>query len=652
MQAANLFRLLPVLIWLALAAGCGQPPERPSRPGDQADIARADSLMATQQYLAAAEIYRQLAARTPPGPQQATYLLEAAEASRSGSDWDGIRSALVQLAPLKLTGEQELERRLLQAEVLLQEMRPIDALSELGAPPGENFSTALRVRFFRDLATAYRQMGNLLETANALQAIDALQTDTQERLETQTEILRTLALLNEQALERLQPSPPGVSGGWMQLALLVKRHGNEPDAMEPELAAWRQRFPQHPALPELMPNYQLQLQGQFQFVSRVAVLLPQSGVFAEVAAAIRDGIVISRFEQTQGRRTELRFYDSTDPAGIWPLYSRAVSEGAELVIGPLQKDAVAQLVRAGELPVPVLALNQVGIEAAPPANLFMFSLSPEDEARQAAERAWLDGSRRPIILAPQGAWGDRLANAFEERWLGLGGSVAGVARYDTKSHDYSETITQLLHLDQSEARHRRMQGWLGRKVEFEPRRRDDVDSVFIAARPVQAQGIRPQLQFHHAGDLPLYATSHAWSGQLTANQVEDMKGIMLADIPWILSADTESPNSRAVVARYLPKSGSGYARLYAMGMDAMRLVPHLKRLQSSRYESLDGGTGNLFMDETHQVHRQLVWVRLGEETEVLGYAPRLDLQGGTGATAPVAPTAAEEPAAEDGAPAS
>jgi hypothetical protein len=648
MQAATFSRLLSVLILVALITACGQTPDRPSRPpGDSAEIARADSLIASGQYLAAAEIYRQLAARTPPGQQRAAYLLDAAEASRTGSDWDGVRSALTALATLNLSDSQTLQRRLLQAEVLLQEMRPIEAMDELGAPPEERADTGLRIRFYGDLAAAYRQMGNLLETANALQAVDALQTDAQERLETQTEILRTLALLNERVLENLQPSPPGVSGGWMQLALLVKQHDGGPEGLEPQLAEWRQRFPQHPALPELLANYQLQLQSQLKYVSRIAVLLPQSGAFANVAAAIRDGIVISRFGQTGGKRSELRFYDSTDPSGIWPLYTRAVAEGAELIIGPLQKDAVAQLTRAGELPVPVLALNQIVIETAPPTNLFMFSLSPEDEARQAAERAWLDGGRRPIILSPQGAWGDRLANAFEERWRGLGGSVAGTARYDDKSHDYSETITGLLHLDQSEARHQQMQKWLGQKLEFEPRRRDDVDVVFMAARPVQAQGIRPQLQFHHAADLPLYTTSHAWLGQLTPSQVEDMKGVMLADIPWMLSHDEQGPDSRMAVAQYLPKSGSGYARLYDMGMDALHLVPHLNRLQSSRYESLDGRTGNLFMDETNQIHRQLVWVRLGEELEILGYAPRLDLQGGGGETAPMTPAVPEQPAAQD-----
>ena len=176
--------------------------------------------------------------------------------------------------------------------------------------------------------------------------------------------------------------------------------------------------------------------------------------------------------------------------------------------------------------------------------------------------------------------------------------------------------------------------WLGRKLEFEPRRRADIDAVFLAAHPVQAQGMRPQLQFHHAADLPIYTTSHAWQGTLTASQIEDMRGIRLADIPWMVADDPGAAGSREVVARYLPKSASGYARLYAMGMDALRLVPHLKRLQSTRYESLDGSTGNLYMDERNHIHRQLVWLILDQEPQILGFTPRLDLQGG-GPAAPV-----------------
>lgn len=637
MQATTLPRLLIVLLWLLLAYGCGQMPERPSQPDGDPDALRATQLLAAGQYPAAAELYRRLAAGTAAPDRRAGYLLAAAEASRAGNDWDGVRQALELLTPMNLVADQALQRDLLRSEMQLQERRPSDALATLATPAAPGSDTALRIRYHRNIAEAYRQMGNLLETANALQVVDALQTDRDARLATQTDILRTLALLNELVLGNLQPSPPGVAGGWMQLALLVKKHGSEPDQLAPLLAEWRQRFPQHPALPELLANYQQYLQSQLQRVSVIAVLLPQSGVFAEVAAAIRDGIVISRFQHPEGKRPELRFYDATDPAGIWPLYSRAVAEGAELVIGPLQKEAVAQLVRAGDLPVPVLALNQVEVDTTLPANLFMYSLSPEDEARQAAERAWLDGHRRPLILAPQDSWGERLASAFDQRTRTLGGSVAGIGRYDDNSHDYSDTITAALHIDQSEARRRQIEGWLGRRVEFEPHRRDDVDAVFIAARPVQAQGIRPQLQFHHAGDLPLYATSHAWSGQLSANQLEDMRGIMLADIPWLLSNGTGDLDTRATIVQSLPKSGSAYARLYAMGMDALRLVPHLRRLQSSRYESLDGSTGNLYMDEANQIHRQLIWVLLDEQPRILGYAPRLDLQSAEEPTVPAAP---------------
>ena len=604
---------------------CTQLPKRPPPAPIDPDAARAAELFANQQYLAAADLYRQLAARTANPERRADYLIQAAEAARTGNDWDGVRAILQMLEEIPMVGDNALRRQLLLAELMLQEMRPADALIALAEPPGPATDNKLQRRYYRDLADVYRQSGNLLESANALQALDALQLDPIKRLETQTDILRTLALLNEQVLINLQPSPPGVSGGWMQLALLVKRYGADPDQLAVPLAEWRQRFPEHPALPELLSSYQQQLQNQLQRISRIAILLPQSGRLAGIATAIRNGIMISLYELPADKRPQLRFYDATDPAGIWPLYNSAVSDGAELVIGPLQKDAVSQLMRAGELPIPVLALNQVQIETIPPINLFMYSLSPEDEARQAAERIWLDGGRRPIVLTPQGEWGDRIAGAFTGRWTDLGGEVAALGQYDSKSHDYSETITRILNLDRSQARHRELQSWLGQRLEFEPRRRGDVDAVFMAARPVQAQGIRPQLQFHRAGDLPIYATSHAWLGQLTRGQVEDMKGIMLADIPWLLAAE-EGPSNRNEVARHLPKSGSAYGRLYAMGMDALRLVPHLNRLRSSRFESLDGSTGNLYMDAANQVHRQLIWVELDEQPRIIGYSPRLDLQ--------------------------
>lgn len=634
MPAYAMPRLFAAALLILLVSGCGQLPTRTGpAPGPDPDIAHARELMQAQQYAAAATLYRALAAREPDPARRADFLLAAAEASHQAGDWEGVRLALDGMAPMVLDPQSALQRQLLRAELLLQQGDPTTALATLSPPPAASAPTDLQVRFHRDVAAAYRQMGNLLETAHALQTVDTLLSERQERLDNQTDILRTLTLLSERALVELQPSPPGVSGGWMSLALLVKRHEGDPDALRDALVAWRERFPQHPALPELLQNYQAFLDRQLLRASRIGVLLPQSGRFEQVATAIRDGIMISRMELPGTQQPEIRFYDSTDPAMVWPLYNSAVAEGAEVVIGPLQKEAVGQLLRAGDLPVPVLALNQVPLDSPPPSNLYMYSLSPEDEARQAAEKIWVDGLRRPLVLTPQGDWGDRMTEAFSNRWLELGGEVAALGRYDEATHDHTDTLTAMLLLDESEQRHREIVQWLGKQVEFEPRRRDDVDAVFLAARPVQAQGLRPQLQFHRAGDLPIYATSHSWNGSLTPEQVADMKGIMVADIPWLVDGLVEERKiSRAEVMATLPGAAMGYARLYAMGIDALRLVPHLKRLDESPYESLNGTTGNLYMDDVNQVHRQLVWLMLDEAPQVLGYSPRLDLEqfDGTG----------------------
>lgn len=636
MQANVVSRLLGLMLFLFLLHGCSQVPERTDRASADPVTERAAAAMAEGEFLAAAELYRQLAANTADPDLRSRYLLAAAEASARGSDWDRVRESVAALDGYPFADPEALRYRLLSTELMLREMRPIDAIQVLGKAPGPDISEQLAIRYFRILARTYRQMGNLLESANAMQEVDRLLDDIDDRLAAQTEILRTLVLLSDQALERLQPSPPGVSGGWMQLALIVKQEGDNSARFDPLYSDWRSRFPDHPVLPELLSTYTAQRQGQLLNAKRIAVLLPQSGQLATVSAAIRDGMLIKHLESSENAGSTLRFYDATDPAMIWPTYNQAVSEGAELVIGPLQKGAVEQLARAGELPVPVLALNEVTLTRLPPDNLFMFSLSPEDEARQVAERAWLDGVRRPVVMVPLGNWGDRLAAAYQTRWQELGGEIAGAVRYDGSAHDYSAEIKTLLHLDQSVARHQQLQKWLGQRVEFEPRRRDDVDAVFIAARPVQAQGIRPQLQFHRAADLPVYATSHAWSGQLSRNQAEDVRGILLPDIPWLLQQD-ETPLAKNNVALYLPDSGSALGRLYAMGMDAVKLAPHLGRLRSSRFEALDGATGNLYMDGQQRVRRQLVWLRLDENPEILGFAPRLDLQQQSIEIAPVDP---------------
>jgi outer membrane PBP1 activator LpoA protein len=260
----------------------------------------------------------------------------------------------------------------------------------------------------------------------------------------------------------------------------------------------------------------------------------------------------------------------------------------------------------------------------PPQNFYQFSLSPEDEARQVAERAWLDGKRQPAMLIPAGSWGSRLGDAFRKRWQSLGGQLTDSQVYDATQNDFGQPIQALLDIDQSNQRRKRIEQLLGEKVEFEPRRREDIDFIFVAAQPEKARQIRPQLQFHHASNLPIYATSHVWQGFVDKSRDSDIEGILFPDIPWLLADDGDQPLSLNRFRKLMNLDRSSSLRLMAMGIDSYQLLGHLARLQTSENEALDGTTGQLYMDRLNNIYRQLVWAQMKDSVpSVIGYAPRL-----------------------------
>lgn len=617
-------RILILILLLLLLAGCApsvvektMPPEVDPRE------AQALSLAAAGDFLPAAALLLQVA-EEKTRPDRERLLLAAAEYYLLGGDID---SAGELINRVDTTGLAELGtlRRLLLAELSLGRNRPEETLALLQEPLPENASLELRQRYHRDLAKAYRLTGNLLESGRQLGELDLLLLDPAVRLENQIDIIQNYAVLTETALALLQPDPPGTQGGWMELTRIFKQYGSDPDGIPPLLQEWRQRFPEHPALPQLVDRYFERLQAQYLRPERLAVLLPQEGRFANAANALRNGLLASYYQQDSALRPQLTFYDSSNPQDVWPLYQQAVTSGADMVIGPLDKQAVAQFARAGELEIPVLALNQVTPEVAPPADLYQFALAPEDEARQVAERAWTDGFSSAIVLVPEGNWGERILNAFRDRWEQLGGALAESQQYDPKQHDFTQPITSLLDVDQSKARHSELQRLLGKPLEFEPRRRQDAGFIFLAAKTRQARSIRPQLQFHHAAGLPVYSTSHAFSGRQKATQDQDLEGLKFPDIPWLLISEDDSPLSRTRLSAVLPESRGSYQRLYAMGIDSYLLLPHLVRLKNNPGEMLEGRTGNLYLDAGNLVRRQLVWAQIENGLpRVIGYSPHLE----------------------------
>ena len=621
--------LISIITSLLLIQGCSTAPEiegmePPVTPEWLKLTETANQLLAEGRYAEAAKLYFQQAAGVT-GDEHEHLLLLAADAWLLANDMDETTTTLASITQKDLNPDLALHYRLLLAELSLRHGQVESALNLLESPPGDERPLELRRRYHGDKAEAFRLAGNILESTRERDLLDTLLSEPERRLENQEAIISTLSTLTDTALELLQPDPPGRLGGWMTLTRIIKRDGTTPKELSMQLVIWRDTFPLHPALPELLERYQIQAQEQLQQIDHIAVLLPSSGPYAKVAGALRDGLLAAYFAQPADQRPRLQFYDSSNPTTIWPLYLEAIGKGAKMVLGPLNKDAVSQLANAAELEVPTLVLNSVNGQTEPPPQLYQFGLFPEDEARQVAERAWLDDRSRALVLAPANDWGRRIANSFTERWQALGGSVAEQQLYDTKENDFSRPIKSVLNIDQSNNRRRQLERLLGQQVKFEPRRRQDADFIFLIARSQTGRQIRPQLQFHRAGDLPLYTTSHIYSGTPNKDKDKDLGRLLFPDIPWVLEEDETGPLSRQRLSKELTNFQNRYARFYAMGIDSYTLLPQLQRLKISPNETVNGMTGTLYLDKPNLIHRQLVWAKMRNgKSRIIGYAPRID----------------------------
>ncbi|MGH8645738.1 MAG: penicillin-binding protein activator, partial [Gammaproteobacteria bacterium] len=329
---------------------------------------------------------------------------------------------------------------------------------------------------------------------------------------------------------------------------------------------------------------------------QVAVLLPLEGRFAPAAAAIREGVIAAWYDDVEDTsRPLLKFYDA-DVKDIASIYQRAVGEGAELVIGPLEKSGVQALAGPGALRVPTLALNQLepvtGAQAANSYRLYQFGLSPEQEAEQVANKAWADGFSRSVVLTPNGSWGQRLFAAFRARYRSLGGEILGHETYPQNAADYSPAVDRVL-ASAHETKAATDPG-LGEKHVF----------LFLAAFPQQARRLYPLVRSHSA--LPIYATSHIYAEHRKPQRGLD--GIVFADMPFVLQNSGSAPVNSPVPRRG-PGQSTDFLRLYALGVDAYRLIPQLARLQAERFAKFPGATGWVSMDGSGRLSRELRWAK-------------------------------------------
>ena len=132
-----------------------------------------------------------------------------------------------------------------------------------------------------------------------------------------------------------------------------------------------------------------------------------------------------------------------------------------------------------------------------------------------------------------------------------------------------------------------------------PRRRQDFDMIFLLAYPSKARQIMPMLRYYYAGDVPVYATSAAYSGASNAQKDRDLEGLIFCDMPWVFHHQMGHKN--------WPEQWNSYNRLFALGNDSFMLATRLNQLLLFPAIGLGDGSGALYMNANQQIARVLAW---------------------------------------------
>jgi outer membrane PBP1 activator LpoA protein len=528
-------------------------------------------------YLTTASTYLRMAKTTQP-PQSHYYRIKAVELLLKISLWSDAKKHLQQIP---VTKDNVLQTRVEFAsiELALGEQLPLYALKLLNNINEKRLSVAEHKYYYILKAAVLEANGKLIEAVKVRIYLDNLLQDTFEQRDNSNTLwdnLLRLSVLQLKSHKKNTDYKSKIINGWLDLAIIVKTSKTN---LEKNVNKWRKQYLTHPANLYIVNNLHSKTfipnQPKIKQVKQIALLLPLSGKFAQVSNAIYEGFMASWYEANE-HKYNIRVYDIYEQH-IREIYQKAVENGADFIIGPLEKDKIKILLNNyTDFPVPTLVLNRTTENKYP--NLYQFSLLPEDEVIAIANKALSDGHIKSVALVPDNEWGKRVLNTFTKHWQKHGGTLLGQNLYKSQNYkSFSKTVKTTVK---------------GLKP----------DLIFVAGFPTQMRLIVPNIRFY-TRKLPIYTTSHVYSGIKNSYKDKDLNNVNFVGMPWIFN-----PNNTSIYANLQQNSAdmkTPLKRFYAFGIDAYNLINYLK----NPTDKLFGETGILSIDNSGIIHRKLMLVK-------------------------------------------
>ncbi|MDD9885997.1 MAG: penicillin-binding protein activator [Gammaproteobacteria bacterium] len=553
---------------------------------------KAAELSAEGRYAQAAETLWDTADDLP-SPHRERMQIKSVRALINGQYLLNAHQRLAEIRETGLKPSELLEKRILEAAFHRQTEQPAKVLSllseELISGGG---GAALKSEALDLLAGALFDAGRYADSVAVRVRRESL-LDGEAAADNAMQLWEALVLAGgDEVEEQLAGSDDRKLRAWLELHALVAPPGIDRPALERAYADWRRKN-NFLVVPDAVRE---QLQARWNYLDfrprNISLLLPLTGRYARIGKAIRRGFLDAH--EAGGGGLDVRFHNTDQERGATELYREAIEQGAELVIGPLLKEAVDELLGAANLGVPLITLNyRRDRRLQPQGEWFQFGLLPEDDAAQVAEKLLQKDHRHILALTSDDDWGGRLYRQFAERYTELGGRIQEARRYNINILDYANTVQAALQLDESRARGAAVQRTLDAKVNFTPRIRDDISAAVLFANHEKAALIYPLLKYYYADELPVYATSHVYAPD-REKILRELDGLIYCDIPFMLDADAEIPDE--------------HPRLFALGADAYRLAWSIRRVAGGNAK-IRGATGLISLGRDRRLYRQLSWAR-------------------------------------------
>ncbi|GAD80672.1 penicillin-binding protein activator [Vibrio ezurae] len=589
-------RILTPIALSVLLAACSSAPSDP-------EVAQQSNIL--NQPTQTSEYYL-IKADSSDGEEQIDWLILSLKAAVSENN-TGLANRIIQrLAQQNMSEPQQAEWQLARAQLLLNNNQPTDAIKQLNFRNEWRLDKSQWQHYYKLRSDIYQALYQPLNAAREQVMLADFLTEEQQ----QQNVDQIWALMNSVSADELKTMPITETEtellGWRELAMFNQTYSHNLPKLKKAFQDWIDTNVHHPAALYTPQEIKDILALEIVQPNKTALILPLSGKFAKQASIIRDGFVFAMMHD-KARLPDAQYViidsNKNNPSQI---QQQLEAQDVDFIVGPLMRNTIEELQEIQQnstSPIPMLALN-FPKDILEGTDFCYITLSPEQEAEEAARHLAETGAKYPLIIAPSGSYGRRMADAFKAEWK-KNNDTKSAASYFSSKNQLQRAVNSVFGLQASQRRIAQMNHLMKMEMESEERSRRDIDAVYIVAGDAELNLIKPFINVAinpEATPPKLYANSLSNTGIKRPSQ--NLSGVIYSDIP-MLAEPNEALD--AEMQSVWSKSNNPQKRLHALGMDAYSLINALPNMKVSPSHSIKGQTGILSIDEQCVVQRQLSW---------------------------------------------